>query len=93
MTKNDENDAFRDSLNNFANYPKNLVHHNTFDHILEGDVNRLDSQEWRLFSSEEKSNVELWESGVQPSGKVSRKCLEICIVMLKSCRVFGFPLQ
>jgi hypothetical protein len=45
------------------------------------------------FSIEEKSNVELWESGVQPSGKVSRKCLEICIVMLKSCRVFVFPLQ
>jgi hypothetical protein len=93
MTQTDENDAFHDSLDNFASYPRNLVHHNTVDHILEGDVNRLDSQEWRLFSSEEKSNVELWECGVQPSGKVSQKCLEICIVMLKSFRVFVFPLQ
>jgi hypothetical protein len=50
MAETDENNAFRDSLNNSARYPRNLVHHNNFDHILEGDVNRLDSQEWRLFS-------------------------------------------
>jgi hypothetical protein len=69
------------------------VYHNSFDHILDGDIARLDNQESRLFSSEEKSDVELWESGDQPSGKVSRKCLEICIFMLKRCRVLVFPLQ
>lgn len=73
MAENDENGAFLDSLNNFASYPRNLVHHNTFDHILEGHVDRLDKQDERLFSSEEKTDVELWESGVQPSGKVPRK--------------------
>lgn len=93
MTENDENDAFRDSLNSFASYPRNLVHHNTFDHILEGHVDRLDKQDERLFSSEERTDVELWESGNQPSGKVPRKWLEICNFMLKSSRVFVFPFQ
>jgi hypothetical protein len=73
MTANDENDAFRDSLSNFASYPRNLVHHNTFDHVLEAHVDRLDTQDERLFSGEEKTDVELWESGVGPSGKVPRK--------------------
>jgi hypothetical protein len=70
-----ENDAFRDSLNNFARFPRNLVHHNTYEHILEGHVERLDKQDERLFSSEEKTDVGLWECGVHPSGKVSRKGL------------------
>ncbi len=73
MTENEENDAFQNSLNNFASYPMNLVHHNTFNHILEGHFDRLDKQDERLFSSEEKTDVELWESGVHPSGKIPRK--------------------
>jgi hypothetical protein len=73
MTANDENDAFRDSLDSSASYPRNLVHHNTFDHILEAHVDRLDKQEERLFSCEGKTDVELWESGIGPSGKVPRK--------------------
>lgn len=51
------------------------MHHNTYEHILEGHVERLDKQDERLFSSEEKTDVGLWECGVHPSGKVSRKGL------------------
>jgi hypothetical protein len=69
------------------------VHHNTFDHVLEAHVDRLDKQDERLFSGEEKTDVELWESGVGPSGKVPRKWVAIRNVMLRSCSVFVFSLQ
>jgi hypothetical protein len=67
------NDAFLKSLNDFARFPSNLVYPNTYEHTLEDHVARLDKQENDLCSTEEKSDVELWEFGVQASGESSEQ--------------------
>ena len=66
-----DNDAFRESLNSYGSFPKNLVYHSTYEHILEGHVDRLERQNERLFSSQEiqeKTDVEIWEYRAQPTG-------------------------
>ncbi|RDL30167.1 uncharacterized protein BP5553_10445 [Venustampulla echinocandica] len=63
-----DNDSFRDSLNKSASFPKSLVYHRAYEHVLEAHVDRLNEQDDRLFSCEDKTNLELWEYGAQSTG-------------------------
>lgn len=64
---NDE-EAFRGSFGDFDRFPTNLVYNNTYKHVLEAYVERLALQNDRLFSSEDKTSVELWEYADQSTG-------------------------
>ncbi|CZR56656.1 uncharacterized protein PAC_06545 [Phialocephala subalpina] len=66
-----DNDAFRGSVASFDDYPKNLVHHNTYYHILQAYADRLTKEDDRLFCNENETDVELWEYKVEPTGFVS----------------------
>jgi hypothetical protein len=52
-----EKERFQISCAEAANYPKNLVYHDTYDHILKGYIDRLDEQAERLFFDESKASL------------------------------------
>jgi hypothetical protein len=63
-----DEEAFRGSFDGFDRFPTNLVYHNTYKHVLEAYAERLALQNDRLFSSEERTSVELWEYAEQSTG-------------------------
>ena len=58
-------DRFTRSCNEAADYPLNLIRHNTYPHRLTAQVERLDDRENELFSSEENGKLEVMDYDVQ----------------------------
>ncbi|KAM3071949.1 hypothetical protein ACMFMG_008417 [Clarireedia jacksonii] len=48
---------FKASCESAAEFPKNLVYHDTYNHVLQSYTERLELQESRLFFDESKSNL------------------------------------
>jgi hypothetical protein len=60
---------FLESCNQASNFPKNLIHHDTYEHNLKGYVERLDKRQLDLFSDEDKGSLDLTEFDVQTRSK------------------------
>jgi len=58
------------SLTNFDSFPRNLVYHTYYDHVLEAHADRLSEQNARLFNTDGRSDINLWECRDQSSGKL-----------------------
>jgi hypothetical protein len=56
----DDDVRFMQSCTNTAGYPKNIVCHNSYDHVLTAYTEQLDEQESRLFCDELKAAVYIW---------------------------------
>lgn len=56
-----------------SEFPKNIVYHDTYDHILEGYFNRLNEQEDRLFCDVSKAKLTIMEL----AASTDLKCLFI----------------
>lgn len=54
-------ELFLGSCRNAADYPKNLVYHNPYEHSLVSYWERLDEQKSRLFFDETKAAVDFWD--------------------------------
>jgi hypothetical protein len=54
-------ERFTRSCDEAADFPLNLIRHNTYPHKLRRYVDRLDERETELFSSEEDGEVELMD--------------------------------
>ncbi len=44
-----------------ADYPRNIVRHNIYEHSLEAYCRLLDERESRLFAKEAEAAVDFWE--------------------------------
>jgi hypothetical protein len=55
----DDEARFIQSCTNAAEYPKNIVFHNSYDHLLIAYTEHLDEQESRLFCDESKAVVHI----------------------------------
>jgi hypothetical protein len=47
------------SCNNAAEYPKNIVHHNVYEHVLDAYAEQLNEQQNRLFCEDSKAALYL----------------------------------
>lgn len=66
---------FIKSCNQADNFPRNLVHHETYEHNLLTYVDRLDEREDKLFSKEENGSLDLLEYDELSRKRASvRKC-------------------
>jgi hypothetical protein len=52
-----DDERFKASCESAAEFPKNLVYHDTYAHVLQSYAERLAIQEARLFFDESKSNL------------------------------------
>jgi hypothetical protein len=79
-TEMTDEEQFISSCSAAANFPKNLVYPNTYEHLLKVYAERLSEQEKRLFLAETKADVELWECKDQCTGtsKLAFFCLRNC---------------
>jgi hypothetical protein len=53
----DDEERFKQSCTNAAGYPKNIIYHNSYDHVLTTYAEQLNEQESRLFCDELKAAV------------------------------------
>jgi len=60
---------FLKSCEQASDFPKNLIHQDTYQHNLNAYVERLDKRQLDLFSDEEKGSLDLMEYDVQTRGK------------------------
>lgn len=54
-------DEFLASCEDAANFPRNLVYHDTYEHNLTAYLDRLDERESQLFSKEDEASLDLLE--------------------------------
>ena len=54
-----EREKFIRSCNDAIAYPNNLVYHNSYDHVLQSYVERLDEHEKRLFFGESRASLSI----------------------------------
>jgi len=80
--------AFRTSCDAAASFPKSLVYHNTYKHILDTHVERLNKQENRLFCDEDKADLELWEYRDQSTGTKIGEAIQLSSNLLTRYRIY-----
>ena len=56
------------SCKNAAEYPKNLVHSNTYEFVSNAYFDKLNECELELFNSKEKAALNFWEFGDAAKG-------------------------
>jgi hypothetical protein len=56
-----EKESFRTSCSRSDQYPECLIHHAAHEHNLRSYRERLDEQSLRLFCSDTKADVDIWE--------------------------------
>jgi hypothetical protein len=66
-------DDFLASCQAAADFPRNLVYHDTYEHNLTAYEERLGKREEQLFSADESANLELEEHDFQNHSTVSRE--------------------
>jgi hypothetical protein len=69
---------FLASCDQAENFPKNLIHHDTYQHNLKAYVERLDKKQSYLFSDEEQGSLDLMEYDVQTRSTSSCSLLQLC---------------
>ena len=69
-----ERDAFIKSCDTALTFPKCLVYHNTYEHILDAYIERLKKEETRLFFNENRADAEFWDYRTQARGKCVWSC-------------------
>ena len=53
-------------------YPKNLIHHNIYDHSTNGYFDRINERQTRLFQDEKsEACVDFWERDIEAKGSLN----------------------
>ncbi|KAI9866764.1 MAG: hypothetical protein M1813_000706 [Trichoglossum hirsutum] len=79
-------ESFMKSCDAAAEYPRNLIYHNTYDYNLEAYVKRLDERESDLFSIESKASLDFWDFNEQEQ-EFMPFCIRSAIELEKKLRV------
>lgn len=59
-----------ESCNQAAHFPRNLIHHDTYEHSLKAYVERLDERQLGLFHKEEHARLDLVDFDAQTWSKI-----------------------
>ena len=56
------------SIEAAADYPRNIVRHNNYEHSLEAYSRLLDARESRLFTKQAEASLDFWEFDIDGIG-------------------------